>query len=71
MWDKFILGNSEQTAKIFKTGFAKIRHTAVFKTQLVGFRSTTTDYDEFESWEKKLLRIVAQTCFTRTSPLRL
>ena len=53
MWDKFILGNSEQTAKIFKTGFAKIRHTVVFKTQLVGFRSTTTDCDEFESWEKK------------------
>ena len=33
MWDKFILGTSEQTTKIFKTGFTKIGHTAVFKPQ--------------------------------------
>ena len=53
MWDKVILGNSVQTAKISKTGFAKIGHTAVSKPQWVGFSSTKTDCDKSESWEKK------------------
>ena len=34
-----MLGTSEQTAKISKTGFAKIGHTAVSKPQWVGFSS--------------------------------
>ena len=33
-------------------GFAKIRHTGVSKPQWVGFSSTKTDYDKFESWKK-------------------
>ena len=37
VWDKFILGTSEQTAKILKTGFAKIGHTTTSKPQWVGF----------------------------------
>ena len=52
-WDKFIFGTSEQTAKISKTGFAKIGQTAISKPQWVGFSSTKTDYDKFESWGKK------------------
>ena len=43
---------SEQTAKISKTGFSKIGHTAISKPQWVGFSSTKTDYDKFESWKK-------------------
>ena len=33
-----MLGISEQNAKMYKTGFAKIGHTAVSKPQLVGFQ---------------------------------
>ena len=46
-------GTSEQTAKISKTGFAKIGHTAVSKPQWFGFSSKKTGCDKFESWEKK------------------
>ena len=51
-YEKFILGTSEQTAKIFKTSFTKIWHTAVSNPQWVGFSSTKTDCNKFESWEK-------------------
>ena len=43
---------SEETAKISKTGFSKIEHTAVSKPQWVGFSSTKSDCDKFESWER-------------------
>ena len=47
-----MLGTSEQAAKISKTGFAKIGHTAVSKPQWVGFSSKKTGCEKFESWEK-------------------
>ena len=47
-----MLGTSEQTAKISKTGFAKIGHTVVSKPQWVGFSSKKTGSEKFESWEK-------------------
>ena len=37
-----MLGTSEQTSKISKTGFAKIGHTAISKPQWVGFSSKKT-----------------------------
>ena len=49
MWDKLILGAREQTAKISKTGLAKIGAIAVSKTQWVKFSSTKTDCEKFES----------------------
>ena len=49
---KVVVGTCEQTAKISKTGFAKIGHTAVSKPQWVGFSSKKTDCDKFESWKK-------------------
>ena len=42
-------GTSEQTAKISKTDFTKIGHTAVSKPQWVGFSSKKTGCDKFES----------------------
>ena len=47
--DKFMLGINEETAKIYKTGLAKLWHTAVSKPQWVGFLSKKTGCDEFES----------------------
>ena len=35
--DKFMPGTSEQTAKISKTGFTKVGHTAVSKPKWFGF----------------------------------
>ena len=46
-----MLGTSEQTTKISKTGFAKIGHTTVSKPQWVGFSSKKTRCDKFESWK--------------------
>ena len=54
-----MLGISEQTAKISKTGFAKIGHTAVSKPQWVGFSSKKTGSDIFESWKKNFFHILA------------
>ena len=48
-----MLGTSEQTAKISKTSFAKIGHTAVSKPQWVGFSNKKADCDKFESRQKK------------------
>ena len=45
-----MLGTSEQTAKISKTGFAIIGHTAVSKPHWVGLSSKKTGCDKFESW---------------------
>ena len=47
-----MLGTNEQTAKISKTGFAKIGHIAVSKPQWVGFSSKKTGCDKFESLKK-------------------
>ena len=47
-----MLGTSEQTAKISKTGFAKIGHTAVSKPHGLGFQVKKTGCDKFESWKK-------------------
>ena len=44
-----MLGTSEQTANISKTGFAKIGHTAVSKPQCVKFLTKKTGCDKFES----------------------
>ena len=44
-------GTSEQTAKISKTDFTKIGHTAVSKPQWVGLSSKKTGCDKFESWK--------------------
>ena len=49
---QIILGTSQQTAKVFKTVFTKIGHTAVSKPQLVGFSSTKTDYNKSERQKK-------------------
>ena len=61
-----MLGTSEQAAKISKTGFAKIGHTAVSKPQWVGFSNKKTGCDKFESWKKKF-HILAWAFFTRTT----
>ena len=45
-----MLGTSEQTAEISITGFTKIGHTAVYKSQWIGFSSIKIGCDEFESW---------------------
>ena len=47
-----MLGTSKQIAKISKTVFVKIGHTAVSKPQWVGFLSKKTGCDKFESWKK-------------------
>ena len=44
-----MLGTSEQTAKVSKTGFTKIGHTAVSKPQWIGFSNKKTGCDKFES----------------------
>ena len=44
-----MLGTNEETAKIYKTGFAKLWHAAVSKPQSVGFLSKKTGCDKFES----------------------
>ena len=44
-----MLGTSEQTAKVSKTGFTKIGHTAVSKPQWIEFSSKKTGCDKFES----------------------
>ena len=49
-----MLGTSEQTVKISKTGFAKVGHTAVSKPQWVGFSSKKTGCDKFETWKKNV-----------------
>ena len=49
--DKFILGTSKQTAKVFKTTFAKIGYAAVSKPQWVKFSIKKIDYGKFESWK--------------------
>ena len=62
-----MLGTSEQTAKVSKTGFAKIWYTAVSKPQWVGFSSKKTGCDKFESWKKTFFfHILAWAFFTRT-----
>ena len=61
-----MLGTSEQTAKISKTGFTKFGHTAVSKPQWVWFSSKKTGCDKFESWGKKF-HILAWAIFTRTT----
>ena len=48
---QFMLGTSEQTAKISETGFAQFGHTTVSKPQWAGFSSKKTGCDKFESWE--------------------
>ena len=70
VWDKFILGTSEQTAQISKTGFAKIEHTAVSKSHCIRFSSTKTDYDKFESW-KILFSISLPGLFSPEPPKRI
>ena len=76
MWDKFILGTREQTAKISKTGFANVPSffqmfanvsIAVSKPQWVGVSSTKIDCDKFESWKNFFLHILAWAFFTRTT----
>ena len=62
-----IPSTSEQTAKILKTGFAKIGHTSVSKSQWVGFSSTKTDCDKFESWKKFFSTSLFGLFFTRTT----
>ena len=52
---QIMLGTSEQTAKISKTGFAKIGHTAVSKPQWVGFSSKEVGCVKFESLKKFFL----------------
>ena len=47
-------GTSEQTAKISKTDFTKIGHTAVSKPQWVGLSSKKTGCDKSESWGEKI-----------------
>ena len=64
-----MLGTNEQTAKISKTGFAKIGHTAASRPQWVGFSSKKTGSDIFESWKKKIFHILAWAFITRTTPL--
>ena len=54
-----MLGVSEQTAKISKTGFAKIWHITVSKVQWVWFSSKKTGCDKFESWKK----IFSRPCY--------
>ena len=44
-----MLGTSEQTAKIAKTGFAEIGHATVSKPNGYGFQLKKTGFDKFES----------------------
>ena len=62
-----ILSTSGQTAKILKTGFAKIGHTSVSKSQWVGFSSTKTDCDKFESWKNFFSTSLLGLFFNRTT----
>ena len=66
---KVVVGTCEQTAKISKTGFAKIGHTAVSKPQWVGFSRKKTDCDKFESWEKKFFISLIEL-FSPEPPIR-
>ena len=47
-----MLGTSEQTAKISKTGFTEIGRTAVSKPNGLGFQVKKTGFDKFESYRK-------------------
>ena len=47
-----MLGNSEQTAKISKTGFAKLGTTQFPSPNRLGLQLKKTGCDKFESWKK-------------------
>ena len=62
-----MLGTSEQTAKVSKTGFTKIGHTAVSKPQWIGFSNKKTGCDKFESLIFFFFHILAWAFSTRTT----
>ena len=49
-FDFFALGTSKQTAKISKTGFAKIGHDAVSEPQWVAFSSKKLIVTKLKVW---------------------
>ena len=63
-----MLGTSEQTAKISKTGFAKIGHTVVSKPHWVGFSSKKWVVTNLKV-EKKNFHILAWAFFHQNHPM--
>ena len=50
-----MLGTSEQTVKISKADFTKTGHTAISKSQWIGFSNKKAGCDKSEKWRKKKL----------------
>ena len=63
-----MLGTSEQTVKISKADFTKTGHTAISKSEWIGFSNKKAGCDKSEKWKKKNY-ILSWAFFTRTTRL--